>query len=567
MRRFLTAITIVLFSFHAANGMNSSADSTSKCDKNYVGDLDLTVSISGSGASNSAIRPMWSYSQEWGRYTQYNQWEGSVYTKCNYHWHNKKNWFSINAGVALEASTDKNLMMLHEAYLSGKIWEIGYTIGREAYTPICQNGGLGLGTYLMSDNSRPITRFGLGFFDYWAIPGIKNWIELKLACYMGFMPNENNPKYTKDALLHEKFFYIRIGRFPVKPYVGLVHSVMMGGTLSDGTKIPVDFWASFFGTGSEKMKEIFPAEYYNAAGGHQGMWDLGADFEFEPLNARLYYQRPIYDKTAMNLFAFQYCRDFSIGTTINLKKFKPIKGINVEYLTTFWQGGKGIADPIFRSTGPELTGEVICLPQNRVNPDILRKYLSPQVTEWEQSTGHPLTQEECDPFLKKYTLPEGWDWGNRSPYLENAYYPQGWTVNGLAMGYPLMLTSTTMKAVAPGYEFTRRFSEVRMLAINFGLNGEIIPGLDYKFKFTYTNNFGTYCEQFYTWLDEGKEFWRTKPNYYFDTSKNEFYTGLWLDYHWRIFTFSTAFNCDFGDIYRSFSARLGVSIHLDVLNH
>jgi len=561
MKRFLSIVTGALLFMPTLSAAESAMTDSTKTAK-YVGDLSLTVALNGSGASNSIIRPMWSYSQEWGRYTQYEGWEASVYTKVNYHWHNKKDWFSINVGAALEASTDKNLMMLHEAYVSGKIWEIGYSFGREAYTPLPQNDGLGLGTYLLSNNARPITRFGVGFFDYWAIPGIKNWIELKAAFYIGFMPNEDNPDFTKNVLIHDKFFYIRIGRFPIKPYVGLTHSVMMGGTMSDGTQIPIDFWASFIGSGSKKMKEAgFEGEYYNAAGGHQGMWDLGLDFDFEPVSASLYYQRPIYDKTAMNLFAFQYCRDFTLGTTINLKNFKPIKSFNFEYLTTEWQGGKGPADPKFISTGPEAEGAPIYLCQNEVSPDVLKKYLGPQVTEWEQSTGHPLTQEECDPFLKKYTLPEGWDWGNRSPYLENYYYPQGWTAGGLAMGYPLMLTSTTMSKVAPGYDFFMRFSAVRMMAFNVGLSGDIIPGLDYKVKFTYSKNYGTYQEEYYNDI----RFAEQRPNYYFSTSKNEFYTGLWLNYRWRIFTFSTAFNYDFGDIYNSFSARLGVSISLDKL--
>lgn len=526
------------------------------------GELDVTVDINGSVASNGAIRPLWSYSQEWGRHTQYKQLDGAIYTKFNYHWQNRKNWFSINVGAALEASSDRNLTMLHEAYVSGRIWELGYTFGREAYTAINQHGDLGLGSYIMGDNARPYTRFGIGFFDYWAIPKIKNWIELKGAFFIGFMPNETDSTFTRNALIHEKFAYIRIGRFHVKPYVGIMHSVMMGGTLADGRAIPLDFWASFCGKGSKKMMDAgFTGEYYNAAGGHQGMWDVGLDFDFAPVSASLYYRRPFSDVTAINLFNFSKCKDFTVGATVKLKDFKPVKGLNLEYLTTMWQGGNGPADPMFISSGPEKTGEEVWLAQKEVSPDVLRKYLGPQVSEWESATGHPLTQDECGPFMKKYILPPGWDWGNRTPYLENSFYPQGWTVGGLAMGYPLMLTSTTMKAVAPGYNFFRRFSNVRLWAINYGMAGEIIPGLDYKFKFTYSCNCGSYCEEYYS----GARFAEKRPDYYFSVSKNEFYTGLWLDYHWRCFTFKMALNCDFGDIYRSFSARLGMSISINAL--
>lgn len=532
--------------------------------------LNIEVALSGSVAGNSAIRPMWSYSQQWGKYTQYKQWEGNIYTRMHYHWHNRKNWFSVNVGAALEADSDKSLTMLHEAYVSGRIWEIGYTLGREAYTPINQHGDLGLGTYLMSDNARPIWKAGAGFFDYWAIPGIKNWIEIKGALYFGTLPDENVPEYTKKILFHEKFAYVRIGRFPVKPYLGLIHSAMMGGTRANGQTQPVDLWASFWGKGSRKLLDAgFAGEYYNAAGGHQGMWDLGLDLDFSPVGGSIYYQRPFYDATAMNLFKFAKCKDITVGAHIQLKTFKPVREICFEYMTTLWQGGNGPADPVFVSSGPEKTGKVVSVCTAEVTPEVLRKYVSEDwIKEWESRNG-ALCQDNCFDLMTEVQFhgrgntPDGtpWGWGNRSPYLENGYYPQGWTVYGLSMGTPIFLTSTSMKAIAPDYDFFRRFSNVRLKAFNLGFCGDIVENLDYRFKFTATDNFGSLCEQFYSGIDFDKQ----RPNYYFTTDKWEYYSGLWLNYHFRGFTFSTVFAYDFGDMYRCFSARLGITLSLDTV--
>lgn len=551
--------------FSLAAGSVADTDAAGRKDT-----LKVELAVTGSGASNNAIRPMWSYSREWGRYTQYKQWEGNLYSKFSYHWQNKKNWFSVNVGAALEADTDKSLMMLHEAYVSGKIWEIGYSFGKEAYTPINQHGNLGLGSYLMSDNARPIWRAGAGFFDYWAIPGIRNWIEIKGAIYVGTLPDEGVPEYTKNILFHEKFAYVRIGHFPVKPYVGLIHSVMMGGTMADGRTQPIDFWASFFGKGSKKLLDAgYSGEYYNAAGGHQGMWDLGLDFDFAPLSGSVYYQRPFYDATAMNLFKFAQCKDFTLGAHVKIKKFKPIREVCFEYLTTYWQGGNGPADPVFVSTGPERTGQVIGSAVNAVTPDFLRKYVSDEwIKDWESRNG-ALTQENCLVLMTEVQFdgrgntPDGepWTWGNRSPYMENSYYPQGWTVYGLSMGTPIFLTSTSMNAIAPGYNFFRRFSNVRMRAYNLGLCGDVTNNLDYRVKFTVTDNYGSLTEQYYSGIDFDKQ----RPNYYFSTNKMEYYTGLWLNYHFRNFTFTTAFACDFGEMYRSFSARIGVTMSLDAI--
>jgi len=525
--------------------------------------LTVAVEVNVSGATNGALRTLWSYSQEWGRYSQYKQGEASAYTKIAYGWHNKADWFSVNAGVAVQASADRNLTMFHEAYVSGKIWEIGYTVGKEAYTPIDQKKDLGLGTYFMSDNARPTPRAGLGFFDYWAIPGLRNWMEIKGALYVGMLENEDDPSFTRNVMTHEKFAYLRIGHFAVKPYVGLLHSVFMGGTLADGTKVPIDFWASFFGRGSEKLRDAgFPGEYTNAAGGHQGMWDLGLDFDFEDVRGSVYYQRPFYDVHAANLFDFGRCKDIMVGAHAEFKGFRPLQGICLEYFTTMWQGGNGIPDPVFISQGPEQKGETIYIPMPNVTPGELKKYLGPQVKEWESSTGHPLVQEECVAFLEKYTMPEGWTFGDRSPYLQNGFlYPQGWTAGGLGMGYPVMLTSTTMQAIAPCNDFFERFSNIRLWALNLGIMGEIIPNLNYKFKFTFSDNYGNYNEEYFEKID----FYKKRPNYYFpETGLKEFYTGLWLDYHLRRFTFSTAFNYDFGQMYNCFSCRFGVRLDLNV---
>lgn len=555
MKRIAIYLTLLLAAGYYAEAQEVESSSAPRRDS-----LRVAVEFNGSGATNESLRSLWSYSQEWGRYTQYKQGEGSVYAKADYGWSNKKGWFSLNAGVALQASTDRNVTMLHEAYVSGKIWEIGYTLGKEAYTPIDQKDNLGIGTYFLSTNARPVPRVGAGFFDYWAIPGIKNWIEIKGAIYVGMLENEDNASYTRNVMTHDKFAYLRIGHFPVKPYVGLMHSVYMGGVLASGEVVPIDFWASFIGSGSKKLKEAgYEGEYFNAAGGHQGMWDLGLDLDFETVSGSIYYNRPFYDQTAMNLFRFSYCKDIIVGTHLRFKKFKPIKGVCFEYFTTMWQGGNGIADPCFRSTGPEKEGEVIYICQNDVTPDKMRQYLGPQVAEWEAAHGHPLQQEECSDFLVKYTMPEGWTWGNRSPYLQNGYYPQGWTAGGLGMGYPIMLSDNTMRAIAPEYNFWNRFPNVRMWALNLGINGEIIPGLDYKAKITFTDNYGSYCEEYYSGID----FYKKRPNYYFpETGYKEFYTGLWLDYHLKAFTFSTALNYDWGDMYRCFTCRLGVKIAL-----
>lgn len=522
--------------------------------------LRLDVSFDASASTNGSIRPLWSYSQEWGRYTQYRQGEALLYAKADYGWRNRKDWFRINVGAALQASTDKSRIMLHEAYVKGRIWKIDFVAGRDASTPLDQHSNMGLGTYLMSANARPALHAGAGFFDYWAIPGLRNWLEIKGGIYVGGMPNEEGKGFAKDVLTHEKFAYVRIGHFPTKLYLGLTHSVMMGGTLADGRTVPVDFWASFFAVGSKKLKEAgFEGEYYNACGAHQGLWDLGLEFDYDDFLAKVYYQRPFYDATAKNLGEFATCKDIHLGFDVELKKSRFVRHLNFEYFTTLWQGGNGNPDPIFISTGPERTGEVIGLPIKAVTPVEIRKYFSAdKIGEWEAEHG-PLKQSDVSDFLIKYAN-NGRPWGNRTPYLSHPdMYKQGWTVGGLSMGYPMFLSDVTMQTFAADRDYFQRFPCMRMMALNFGIAGNILPQLSYKAKFTYTDNYGNLREEYY----EGVDFEKKRPNYYFEQCRTEIYSGLWLEWQFSpMWSFSGSVAWDFGQMYNSFSVRLGVRFRI-----
>jgi len=545
LKRLLAFTSGMLIALNAAGG-SSPVDS-----------LTVVAELSGSGATNQALRPLWSYSGRWGRDAQYSRWEGSVWSQIKYEWTNGS-WLNLRTAAALQASTDRDRCMLHEAYLAGRLWIVDFTLGREAFTPIEQYSGLGLGSYLMSDNARPIWKGGLGFFDWYSIPGIQDWVQFKGGLYLGRMPDEDGVNFTSNVLIHEKFAYLRIGHFRVKPFIGLVHSVMMGGTLANGTVVPVDFWASFFGRGSSKLYEKgFEGEYYNAAGAHQGMWDLGIDADFDSFSGSLFYRRPFGDITAINLFDFARCKDFNIGIDVSLKDFRPVRELCLEFQTWMWQGGNGPADPTFISTGPERTGEVIGLAYRQISPETIRKYFAAStIKEWEAEHG-PLSGGGCHEFMVKYAN-KGVEFGNRTPYLYNAFYPQGWTVGGLSMGSYVPMTDKTMSAVAPGYNFFARFPDLRTRVLGLGLTGQIMPALSYRAKISRSTHCGSYCEQYYYGIDFDKK----RPNYYFETPKNEVYTMVGLD--WRIGRWSvfTTLAGDFGDIYDCFSVSAGVRIKL-----
>lgn len=528
--------------------------------------LRFDIGLTGAVGTKNALQPLWSYSQEWGRYDQFSQYQADLYAKASYHWENKAGWLNVNAGAAVKADTYWNMAMLHEAYISGNAWIFNYTLGREAYTPIDQRDDLGMGTYLMSDNARPFWKAGAGIFDYWGIPGTRNWLEIKGGLYFGWLTDEGNPYFTDKVLYHEKFAYVRIGHLPVKPYLGLIHSVMMGGTLPNGDVMPIDLIASFLAKGSAKLQAAgYDGEYFNAAGGHHGMWELGLDMDFPGIAGSVYYQRPFVDNTAMNLFNFAKCKDILLGMNLKFKNFRYVRQVCLEYMTTMWQGGNGPRDPMIRSTGPEKNGELVFICVNDVSPDAVHKYVSAtEIADWESRNGTVNSWETAFALITEIMFkgrgnrPDGtpWTWGNRSRYYENDYYPQGWTVRGLPMGYPLFLTDSMMSSIAPGYDFPSRFANVRMQAFSLGISGSITDELDYRLKLAGTRNYGNLSNQY----GDGYYFDVLTPNYYFNTPKTEFYSGLWLNLHLGLYTFSAALTGDFGEMYNAAGLRFGVNI-------
>ncbi len=240
--------------------------------------IAATAQLSVSVSSNDKLNPLWLYSNQWGLYTQYEQAEVVAYAKADVRLANFRH-FNMHLGVGGVGTTEWDRSMLHEAYLAGKAYIFDYTIGMQAHSPMAQWDDLTSGNFLMSSNARPYPRIGIGLFDYWSLPYTRDWLQIKGGVYVGKLFNEYDADdvykctYTRDVVISEKFAYGRIGGWIAKPYFGLVHSVMMGGKLPDGTEIPTDFWASFRGLGSEKFEGQFIGEATNAAGAHQGLWD------------------------------------------------------------------------------------------------------------------------------------------------------------------------------------------------------------------------------------------------------------------------------------------------------
>lgn len=538
--------------------------------------LSISCDIWASAATNSRLRPLLSYSNEWGRYTQYDDGEVAACAKVAYRHEFRNPSIVFRAGVGGQVSTDSKRTMLSEAYADFDLWMFGIKAGLENYTPVESNTSTSAGSYLMSNNARPVPRAWAGILDYWALPldrlplpfagRLRNLIEIRGGVSFGRIDDEGEAGYTDDILLSEKFAYGRIGAWPVKPYVGLNHSVVMGGRMSNGTKIPIDFWNSFFGRNGDPEvfgNGEFRGETTNKAGGHQGMWDCGLDFAIgDAATGKLYHQKPFADNKASGFTSHPF-GDFTIGAQVRLTRFAPVSEVSVEFVKTDWQGGPGLPDPYVPTRGGQYAlyypGDITEGNFERMKNEV---FIADDVREWERRTGRVLTYDNrFDFFIDTYNY--GNEYGGRSLYLTNYCIEQGWTRGGLSMGNALMHTKETVRRYAPAgsMKLDNAFPNTRLRAMNVGLAGKLLHGLlSYTARVTFSRNYGNYREKY---KGNSSLSWEEWENYLFASPKNETYTKLDLRYALRHgLSIRANLSYDFGDLYHSFAARAGLTYEI-----
>jgi hypothetical protein len=152
----------------------------------------------------------------------------------------------------------------------------------------------------------------------------------------------------------------------------------------------------------------------------------------------------------------------------------------------------------------------------------------------------------------------GYDFGGRDPYMNNGLYPGGWTHKDLSMGTPLFHTEKTASYYSKDFGAGNNmyFINNRVNGFHVGVEGWLNDLLFYRVKGTYTNNKGNYCREY-----GSCNVWDQSPDYFFLGGKNQFYTGLELN--WQLkqklpLTLTANLGCDFGELYNSCGGRLGV---------
>ncbi|MGV8829082.1 MAG: capsule assembly Wzi family protein [Breznakibacter sp.] len=509
----------------------------------------LQINLEWTGvAGNRSLQPLWNYANQWGIYSAFDKNESVLVMRAKYRIVNHHD-FSLEAGVAGVAKGLFDDGFLHEGYLKGGWKMLELQAGLMAYTPIEVNDRLTSGSFLMSSNARPIPRVGIGIFNYYALPFTGKRVAIRGGIYQGWPMDDANPKSTRDVLLHEKFAYVRWNRSKLKPYAGLTHSAFYGGTLPDGKKIEIDFWATFRAAGSAN---VGGGEATNAAGAHLGLWDFGLDYDGADYFMKLYYQKPFADASGMRLVNGRN-RDHVLGLYCDYRAKKLLSAWSLEWVKTDYQSGSGLADPLDPETGQGLWPGTIT--DANCSEWMANRFPGVETNGWDVDDVYEFLKHEWN---------HGQPYGGRDTYMNNGMYWQGWTHKGLSTGTPLLHTAQMARAYAPDGVFVEKMNFVnnRVVALHVGGEGYFNDRLSYRLKYTCSWNKGSYVG---TYVDHYS--WQLTPDYFFDDTKVEHYTFYRMDYRVgvrRKLTFFGSVAYDFGELYRSLGGHLGVKFDFKI---
>ncbi|MGF6850389.1 hypothetical protein QFZ51_005624 [Chitinophaga sp. W3I9] len=255
----------------------------------FTDSLEVHAGAVGTVASKD-YQPLWLMANHFGTISDR---KGDVSTHVGFsNGHVWKEDYYVRYGLDVYNNDQFHQTFIEQGYVKAgyKHWEI--RAGRYEEIVGETDKDLSSGSMGISGNALPIPKVGIAVTQYTDIPYTNGWLQFKGLISHGWMGND---QYIKNAWLHEKNFYLRIGKRKLKLFGGIQHYAVWGGNRKDLPKITAD-WQGFMDVLLVKTKDdgtvgttdIQP----NRPGDHRGIIEGGIEWENDQLSLRLYNQTP-----------------------------------------------------------------------------------------------------------------------------------------------------------------------------------------------------------------------------------------------------------------------------------
>ena len=289
------------------------------------------------------------------------------------------------------------------------------------------------GDFLMSGNARNLP--GINLSSDWIYFEKGHWVGIRgnMAHYHLF-----DDRKVPGAMVHNKSVDIKIalGR-KVDLIAGFHHYAQWGG---EGQAVSFkDYLKIFFAKRGDSSDSV--SDQNNVFGNHLGREWARLVWRATPFTLTFQYDKPFEDNSGM---VFQNFPDgvWTLQFAMN-NRDALVTDITYEFINTTWQSGDRHDRP---------------------------------ATEEEMSR-----QDPSDLYYGKIVL------GGRDNYFGNSPYSSGWTHYGRIMGLPLILPCMpNAQGIIPN------ISNTRLRGHHLAIGGVVAQKVPYRFKATFTENFGTY---------------------------------------------------------------------------
>ena len=266
--------------------------------------------------------------------------------------------------------------VVQQAFVEARWLHGVLSVGAKQYPMELKNQRLSSGSQTLGINARPVPQVRLALPEYWTLPILHGWLQLKGHIAYGMMTDDSwqhsftqrQSKYADHVLYHSKAGYLRIGNeaafCPLSIEMGLEMACQFGGdayVLEDNKLRPYatdgslkGFWHALIPGGSDAEE----GSYGNIAGNQLGSWLMRVNWNSDTWRASVYADHFFEDHSQMFLLDYdgygdgsewmshkkrrfyRYAlKDMMLGVEMNLKYGRWLRNIVLERLYTKYQSG------------------------------------------------------------------------------------------------------------------------------------------------------------------------------------------------------------------------------------
>ncbi|TDN39610.1 capsule assembly Wzi family protein [Hymenobacter sp. UV11] len=353
--------------------------------------------------------------------------------------------FYIGYGAELYNNNHFGSIFLAQGYAQAgyRTWQLRAGRYREFTGEIDQS--LSSGSFGISGNALPIPKIAIAVTDYTAVPFTHGWVQFKGQFAHGWLGDAND---IQGVYLHQKSFYLRVGKERLSFYGGLTHFAQWGGTFPSGQAPSrfTDYLRILVGASGNDADPVYhqgPVDIANAVGNHLIIPDFGVTFRKNSSTFRLYTQT-IFDK--------------GVGDSANTNKRDELAGLKI-----LWRD------------------RLVGLSWETSNRSLLQKVLIEGI----------YTKYQGGPII----------YNGRDNYYNNGTYTMGWQYQNRIIGTPLFIN----RAAAENYGFDMAANAIsgwsivsnRVIGLHLGAKGSLSGRLTYRLLATHVRHYGNYYDDAY----------------------------------------------------------------------